>query len=89
MAYKLIVTPRADKQLERIERWWTTNRPEAGTAIRESFSRAFEMLTAFPECGVRIPANKRVWHLTDASYTIRYALRQQTYVVIISLRGPR
>jgi hypothetical protein len=100
MRAAVVLAPRADKQVDRLDAWWRLHRFAAPKAFARAFSEAVELLEQVPEAGVfhahRTLREVRRLSLTTG-HTLYYRLRtleppenQRCCVVqIIDVRGPR
>lgn len=56
---KLIITPRAQRQIDAAENWWIRNRDKNPDAFEDDLARAAEKLTTNPAMGGPVRARRR------------------------------
>ena len=59
MARRLIVTPRAQRQIARHRAWWLRNRDKAPQAFDEDLERAYLLLLDRPQIGQLVRTKRR------------------------------
>ena len=69
---RVIITPRARRQLNAALEWWLSHREKAPHAFSEDIERAFASIAELPTLGERIP---------ERSGIRRYFLRRTGYFV--------
>ena len=87
MTASVVVTPEARRQLERIDDWWRSNRPQSPGLFAEELERMFELLADSPEVGRRYPYSgyaviRRVL-LRGSRNHVYYRFRRESQVVLI------
>ncbi|MGZ5429148.1 MAG: type II toxin-antitoxin system RelE/ParE family toxin, partial [Thermoanaerobaculia bacterium] len=87
MTARILVTPVAEAQIERIDEWWQSHRPQAPDLFAEELERAFELLADAPEIGRRYPypagAMVRRFLLKRTRNHIYYQYQRNTQVILI------
>ena len=77
MSLRVTVAPGALAQLEELDEWWGTNRPESATSVPAEFRRVAEMLAENPflgrPYGRRRNRNVRHFPLAGTPYHVFYA----------------
>ena len=91
------VTRRAEREIEKADRWWRRNREAAPDALREELRNALRLIAAQPSIGARaestkLPGVRRI-HLSRVHYHVYYRLRPDGNAVeVLALwharRGP-
>lgn len=66
------VSRRARIQIERIDSWWTANRPAAHAKFAEELGRAFGLIAANPELGAVYRGNVRRVLMPETAYHVYY-----------------
>ena len=96
MARRLIVTPRAQRQIARARAWWLNNRDKAPEAFDEELERGYALLLDQPYVGQRIRTKRRGGALRITLERIRYHLyyevREAVFILSLwhaSRRPPR
>jgi plasmid stabilization system protein ParE len=59
VARRLIVTPRAQRQIARHRAWWLRNRDKAPAAFDEEIERGFALLLDRPQAGQAVRTRRR------------------------------
>jgi plasmid stabilization system protein ParE len=59
VARRLIVTPRAQRQIARARAWWLDNRDKAPAAFDEEIERAYVLLLDRPHLGQSVRTRRR------------------------------
>lgn len=78
MTLPVVLTWRAEAQIEKAASWWRANRPKAPDALLEELNRAFVLLAHQPAIGiparnVRLAGVRRI-HLHRVRYYLYYQL---------------
>ena len=85
MGWKVIVSPRADSDLENIVSYIARHNPDAATRVGHALIARAELLTQFPEMGRVVPefgqANLR--ELVYRSYRVIYRLKSSDQLIEI------
>jgi plasmid stabilization system protein ParE len=96
VARRLIVTPRAQRQIARARAWWLRNRDKAPEAFDEELERAYALLLDRPMIGRRIRTRRRggarVITVERIRYELYYEVREAVVILILwhaSRRPPR
>jgi|ERR1051325_5655580 plasmid stabilization system protein ParE len=95
---RIRVLPRAQREMERAQRWWRRNRHKNPELLEREIDDAFELVRSAPEVGetarnTRLAAVRRV--LLKGSQYYLYYRADDAEIVILSLwhtsrgRGPR
>lgn len=86
MPLELHVSRRAAREIERIVKWWTTNRPVAPSAVREDLEAALTLLLVQPDIGIRVEqassTDVRRFHLDRVRYWVYYRVRRNRFEVL-------
>jgi len=96
VARRLIVTPRAQRQIARARAWWLKNRDKAPEAFDEELERAYALLLDRPMVGRRVHTRRRggarVITLDRIRYHLYYEIRDDVVILLLwhaSRRPPR
>ena len=90
----VIVSPLANRQIEKEDAWWRVNRPNAPNAIREEVERISALISFQPYIGpiarnVSLPGVRRI-HLERVHCHIYYrVVGSPRYVEIVGFWGSR
>ena len=86
MAYKVILSPRAIRDLERIVRYIAPHNRRAAEELGQALINKTKALGEFPELGRRVPefANDDIRELVFRSYRIVYRLNRQLMTAEVS-----
>ncbi len=79
MKYRVLITRRAEQQIDAADRWWVENRAGAPDAIRDALSLLIDRLATLPLSGSLVPtarhaATRRIL-LADVGYHVYYRVR--------------
>jgi plasmid stabilization system protein ParE len=84
--HSVVVTPRAEAQLERAARWWAEHRPSAPHAIADDFEQARALLARQPGVGARSTSPRypdlRRLYLRRVRYHIYYRAEPARVIVL-------
>jgi plasmid stabilization system protein ParE len=91
---KLLITPRARRQVERAGRWWEENREKSPGLFAEELAEAERHLTTLPESGepwrIRRRHTVRRWLLPKTEQHLYYLHDlERKVVVVLALWGAR
>ena len=75
---KLRVTPRAQREIDRIDAWWRKNRPASPSLFIEETIKAIEQALAAPLLGKRYTGGKRA----DVLYVVMPRTQRNLYYVV-------
>jgi plasmid stabilization system protein ParE len=91
---KIEIGKRAQRQVERADRWWRKHRPSASALFEREYEHALGMLLGMPTAGAPYPTRRRPSMrrllLPRSQYHLYFCVeRSDTVVVIHSLWGVR
>ena len=96
MARRLIVTPRAQRQIARARAWWLRNRDKAPAAFDEEIERTYLLLLDRPLIGQSVRTKRRGGArrvtLERIRYDLYYEVRDAVVILVLwhaSRRPPR
>jgi plasmid stabilization system protein ParE len=83
MAYQVMLTSLAQRQLRHASRWWNAHRPAAPDLVQRELEQVQEMLSAFPESGRLMGRGRRVVVLRKTARIVVYRVHQPTQTIQI------
>jgi plasmid stabilization system protein ParE len=91
---KVVITPRAWRQVERQRRWWKANREKAPELFADELVEAERHLSTLPESGepwrIRRKRTIRRWLLEKTAQHLYYSYsRERDEVLVLALWGAR
>jgi len=80
------IAPRAERQLDAIDRWWRENRTGAPGLLLEEFGAAVELIAAMPLAGRRyprapVPGVRRVL-MRATRYHVYYIVKESSILIV-------
>ena len=86
MTLRLLVTPRAAREIRRAAEWWGANRLNAPGAVRADLRAILSILREQPGIGVEVEnassENVRRFYLDHISYWVYYRVRRDQLEVL-------
>ena len=93
MPLKVLIKPRARREIHEAAAWWSENRPAAPGAVASDLREALDLLAEFPGIGTKVENSRdsetRRWHLKRVGYDIYYRPRGQLLEVVAFWHGSR
>jgi plasmid stabilization system protein ParE len=87
---RLIVEPRAEREIAVASKWWHRNREKAPSAFDDDFAAAIDEVRIEPGLGVSITGTKRpnVRRVTlqRVRYYVYYRVNEQDALVVLAIR---
>jgi addiction module RelE/StbE family toxin len=86
--YRVGFTPRALADVQRVAKWWRTNRPSAPRLFQNELDLALLRIAAHPEIGasiqLRVYPDARTYLLRKSGYVVLYNVDDAAGVVAIA-----
>ena len=79
MALEVRIKPRAQREIEKVAKWWAENRPAAPAAVRKDLEAAVALLAQEPGIGTKVDTPRievtRRLYLPRVRYFVYYRVR--------------
>lgn len=92
MKYRVLVTRRAERQIDAADRWWFEHRVGAPDAIRDALVLVIDRLATMPLSGSLVPDARRPTRrilLADVSYHVYYRVSASSVEILCSWHAAR
>lgn len=86
MTLRLLITPRAAREIRRAAQWWNANRPSAPGAVSADLKATLSILREQPRIGVEVEnassEDVRRFYLDRVSYWVYYRVRRDQLEIL-------